>query len=73
MYTEAKNKIGKLLNIKGARQRDLVEYLKNRNIPGAQRQHISIYARGEHNPRRGTEVRSAICDYFGLTDKEIFD
>ncbi len=71
--TITKNKIGKFLGVKGVRQRDLFFYLKDKGIPKVSRQHISIYVSGEHNPRRFSEMRKGICEFFGLEDKEIFD
>lgn len=72
MITSAKNKISKLLAVKGARQADLVNFLKKKGVPNASRQKISIYARGAHNPRASDPIRPAICEYFGMNDSEIF-
>jgi len=68
-----KNKLKKLLLLKGSRQKDLFHFLKNKGIPKISRQHISIYVSGEHNPRRNSTLRAAICEFFGMDDKDLFD
>lgn len=72
MVTESKNKMAKYFNLSGRKQVELVKYLKGKGH-NVSRQKISLYTRGLNNPRRKTVLRSDICQFFGFSDKEIFD
>lgn len=69
---DKKNKIIKFLQLKGAKQKDLFEYLKSKGVPKVSRQHVSVYCKGDYNPRKDSIIRQEICNFFGLEDKEIF-
>lgn len=67
-----KNKISLFLKIKGQRQADLMRHLTSRGFD-VSRQAINNWASGRHNPVKRTAIRKAICHFFELEDKDIFD